>query len=378
VLPEEDMPYTEDGRPVDIVLNPLGVPSRMNLGQIMETHLGWAASMLGFHIATPVFDGAHAEDISEWLQDAGLPSDGKTWLRDGRTGDRFGRPITVGYIYMLKLAHLVDDKIHARSTGPYSMITQQPLGGKAQFGGQRFGEMEVWALEAYGAAYTLQELLTVKSDDVVGRVKTYEAIVKGENVLEPGVPESFKVLIKELQSLALDVKVLTETREEVEIRIADDDMSERAQEIGLLMGDEDPRLSQTALAEREAEVERIPVPGVPVEGEEAAEGDAVGEVEEIEEEEEELDDSAPLVSPTAKRGGDEDLIPTSPLGGLRATMTDDGEIVVDEVVDDEIPLAGAEEEEEDQGYVLEEDDEEAAEEEEEDEGPLAHSTDDDY
>jgi DNA-directed RNA polymerase subunit beta len=379
VLPEEDMPYTEDGRPVDIVLNPLGVPSRMNLGQIMETHLGWAASMLGFHIATPVFDGAHAEDISEWLQDAGLPSDGKTWLRDGRTGDRFGRPITVGYIYMLKLAHLVDDKIHARSTGPYSMITQQPLGGKAQFGGQRFGEMEVWALEAYGAAYTLQELLTVKSDDVVGRVKTYEAIVKGENVLEPGVPESFKVLIKELQSLALDVKVLTETREEVEIRIADDDMSERAQEIGLLMGDEDPRLSQTALAEREAEVERIPVPGVPVEGEEAAEGETVGEVEEVEEEEEELDDSAPLVSPSAKRGADDDLIPTSPLGGLRATMTDDGEIVVDEVVDDEIPIAGAaEEEEEDQGYVLEEDDEEAAEEEEEDEGPLAHSTDDDY
>ena len=269
VLPEEDMPYTEDGRPVDIVLNPLGVPSRMNLGQIMETHLGWAASMLGFHIATPVFDGAHAEDIAEWLQDAGLPSDGKTWLRDGRTGDRFGRPITVGYIYMLKLAHLVDDKIHARSTGPYSMITQQPLGGKAQFGGQRFGEMEVWALEAYGAAYTLQELLTVKSDDVVGRVKTYEAIVKGENVLEPGVPESFKVLIKELQSLALDVKVLTETREEVEIRIADDDMSERAQEIGLLMGDEDPRLSQTALAEREAEGGTHPASRrVPVDGEE--------------------------------------------------------------------------------------------------------------
>jgi DNA-directed RNA polymerase subunit beta len=253
VLPEEDMPYTEDGTPVDIVLNPLGVPSRMNLGQIMETHLGWAAKMLDMYIATPVFDGAHAEDIAEWLQDAGLPADGKTWLRDGRTGDRFGRPITVGMIYMLKLAHLVDDKIHARSTGPYSMITQQPLGGKAQFGGQRFGEMEVWALEAYGAAYTLQELLTVKSDDVVGRVKTYEAIVKGENVLEPGVPESFKVLIKELQSLALDVKVLTENREEIEIKIADDDMAERAQEIGLLMGDEDPRLSQTALAEREAE-----------------------------------------------------------------------------------------------------------------------------
>jgi DNA-directed RNA polymerase subunit beta len=375
------MPHLEDGTHVDVVLNPLGVPSRMNLGQIMETHLGWAASMLGFHIATPVFDGAHAEDIAEWLMDAGLPSDGKTWLRDGRTGDRFGRPITVGYIYMLKLAHLVDDKIHARSTGPYSMITQQPLGGKAQFGGQRFGEMEVWALEAYGAAYTLQELLTVKSDDVVGRVKTYEAIVKGENVLEPGVPESFKVLIKELQSLALDVKVLTETREEVEIRIADDDMSERAQEIGLLMGDEDPRLSQTALAEREAERERVPEVSnsVPVEGAEETEGDTVGEIEEPEEEEEELDDSAPLVSPSAKRGSDDDLLPTSPLGGLRATMTDDGEIVVDEVIDDEVPVAGAvEEEEEDQGYVLEEDDEELPEEEDEDEGPLAHSTDDDY
>ena len=380
VLPEEDMPYTEDGRPVDIVLNPLGVPSRMNLGQIMETHLGWAASMLGMHIATPVFDGAHAEDISEWLQDAGLPSDGKTWLRDGRTGDRFGRPITVGYIYMLKLAHLVDDKIHARSTGPYSMITQQPLGGKAQFGGQRFGEMEVWALEAYGAAYTLQELLTVKSDDVVGRVKTYEAIVKGENVLEPGVPESFKVLIKELQSLALDVKVLTETREEVEIRIQDDDMTERAQEIGLLMGDEDPRLSQTALAEREAERERVSAAALPVDGEVAEEGEAEEAVaEEVEEEEEELDDSAPLVSTAAKRGSEEDLLPPSPLGGLRATMTEDGEIVVDEVVDDEVvPTVVVEEEDEDQGYVLEDEEEELAEEEEEDEGPLAHSTDDDY
>jgi DNA-directed RNA polymerase subunit beta len=382
VLPEEDMPYTDDGRPVDIVLNPLGVPSRMNLGQIMETHLGWAASMLGMHIATPVFDGAHAEDIAEWLMDAGLPSDGKTWLRDGRTGDRFGRPITVGYIYMLKLAHLVDDKIHARSTGPYSMITQQPLGGKAQFGGQRFGEMEVWALEAYGAAYTLQELLTVKSDDVVGRVKTYEAIVKGENVLEPGVPESFKVLIKELQSLALDVKVLTETREEVEIRIADDDMSERAQEIGLLMGDDSLTPSQTALAEREAERDRIPEAGAPVEPgadeEGAAEGEVAGEIEEPEEEEEEIDDSAPLVSASAKRGSEDDLLPTSPLGGLRATMTDDGEIVVDEVVDDEPTAAVAEEEDEDQGYVLEDEDEELAEEEEEDEGPLAHSTDDDY
>jgi DNA-directed RNA polymerase subunit beta len=388
VLPEEDMPYLEDGTPVDIVLNPLGVPSRMNLGQIMETHLGWAAAMLGFHIATPVFDGAHAEDISEWLQDAGLPADGKTWLRDGRTGDRFGRPITVGYIYMLKLAHLVDDKIHARSTGPYSMITQQPLGGKAQFGGQRFGEMEVWALEAYGAAYTLQELLTVKSDDVVGRVKTYEAIVKGENVMEPGVPESFKVLIKELQSLALDVKVLTEQREEVEIRIQDDDMAERAQEIGLLMGDEDPRLSQTALAEREAERDRLSQAaaaalGTPVESDEEEEGEAAetaGPVdEEPEEEEEELDDTAPLVSaaPARGRAPDDDLLPTSPLGGLRATMTDDGEIVVDEIVDEDVPVA-TDEDDVDEGYVLEEEDEELADEAEEDEGPLAHSTDDDY
>jgi DNA-directed RNA polymerase subunit beta len=275
VLPEEDMPYLEDGTPVDIVLNPLGVPSRMNLGQILETHLGWAAKMLGMHIATPVFDGAHAEDIVEWLQDAGLPADGKTWVRDGRTGERFARPVTVGYIYMMKLAHLVDDKIHARSTGPYSMITQQPLGGKAQFGGQRFGEMEVWALEAYGAAYTLQELLTVKSDDVVGRVKTYEAIVKGENVMEPGVPESFKVLIKELQSLALDVKVLTENREEVEVRMPEDDMSaaERA-EIGLLMGEEEPRVTQTQVAVTEV----APEP----------------EEQEEEEDEEEVDDTKPV------------------------------------------------------------------------------------
>jgi DNA-directed RNA polymerase subunit beta len=275
VLPEEDMPYMEDGSPVDIVLNPLGVPSRMNLGQIMETHLGWAARMLGMSVATPVFDGAHAEDIAEWLQDAGLPADGKTWLRDGRSGERFSRPITVGMIYMLKLAHLVDDKIHARSTGPYSMITQQPLGGKAQFGGQRFGEMEVWALEAYGAAYTLQELLTVKSDDVVGRVKTYEAIVKGENVMEPGVPESFKVLIKELQSLALDVKVLTENREEVDIKTPEDEMGEsERREYGLLMGDEQSAVSQTVVATREAVAE------APVEVEE--------------EEEEEIDDSKPL------------------------------------------------------------------------------------
>src|SRR5690606_26094424 len=193
ILPEEDMPFLPDGTPVDVVLNPLGVPSRMNIGQVLETHLGWAAKAMGYHVATPVFDGATEEEIINMLKEAGLPETGKTILYDGRTGQPFDQPVTVGYIYLLKLVHLVDDKIHARSTGPYSLVTQQPLGGKAQFGGQRFGEMEVWALEAYGAAYTLQELLTVKSDDVVGRVKTYEAIVKGENVPEPGVPESFKV-----------------------------------------------------------------------------------------------------------------------------------------------------------------------------------------
>ncbi|MHB1551941.1 MAG: DNA-directed RNA polymerase subunit beta [Vulcanimicrobiaceae bacterium] len=336
VLPEEDMPYLEDGTPVDIVLNPLGVPSRMNLGQIMETHLGWAARMLGMDVATPVFDGAHAEDIAEWLQDAGLPADGKTWLRDGRTGERFSRPITVGMIYMLKLAHLVDDKIHARSTGPYSMITQQPLGGKAQFGGQRFGEMEVWALEAYGAAYTLQELLTVKSDDVVGRVKTYEAIVKGENVMEPGVPESFKVLIKELQSLALDVKVLTENREEIEIKIQDDDMGDRAQEIGLLMGDEDPRASQTVMAQREAEAQRVAI--------------GAGETPEVEEEEEEeIDDSKPIAS-----GPLTEPPPLPVRAGAEFEPVDTLALEEEETVE--------EEEEEDQGYVLEEEDEEDSEE----------------
>ncbi len=234
ILPEEDMPFLPDGTPVEIVLNPLGVPSRMNIGQVLETHLGWAARALGLQVATPVFDGAHENDLQEWLQKAGLPESGKTVLYDGRTGEAFDREITVGVVYMLKLAHLVDDKIHARSTGPYSLVTQQPLGGKAQFGGQRFGEMEVWALEAYGAAYTLQELLTVKSDDVVGRVKTYEAIVKGENVPEPGVPESFKVLIKELQSLGLDVKVLNELDEEIEIRELDDEPIREAQGLELL------------------------------------------------------------------------------------------------------------------------------------------------
>ena len=218
VLPEEDMPFMPDGTPIDILLNPLGVPSRMNLGQVLEVHLGGAAKALGWHVSTPVFDGATQEDVQELLEKAGMNKDGKTILYDGRTGEPFASPITVGVMYMLKLHHLVDDKIHARSTGPYSLVTQQPLGGKAQFGGQRFGEMEVWALEAYGAAYTLQEMLTVKSDDVVGRVKTYEAIVKGENVPEPGVPESFKVLVKELQSLGLDVRLYSENNEELELK----------------------------------------------------------------------------------------------------------------------------------------------------------------
>ncbi|MEI3395548.1 MAG: DNA-directed RNA polymerase subunit beta [Clostridia bacterium] len=218
VLPEEDMPFMPDGTPIDILLNPLGVPSRMNLGQILEVHLGGAAKALGWKVSTPVFDGATQEDVEELLKQAGMTEDGKSILYDGRTGEPFASPITVGVMYMLKLHHLVDDKIHARSTGPYSLVTQQPLGGKAQFGGQRFGEMEVWALEAYGAAYTLQEMLTVKSDDVVGRVKTYEAIVKGENIPEPGVPESFKVLVKELQSLGLDVRLYSEDNKELELK----------------------------------------------------------------------------------------------------------------------------------------------------------------
>ena len=223
ILPEEDMPFMPDGTPVDIVLNPLGVPSRMNLGQVLEVHLGMAAKLLGWKVATPVFDGATDEEIREMFREAGYSEDGKTTLYDGRTGEAFDHPITVGVMYMLKLHHLVDDKIHARATGPYSLVTQQPLGGKAQFGGQRFGEMEVWALEAYGAAYTLQEMLTVKSDDTVGRVKTYEAIVKGENVPEPGVPEGFKVLIKELQSLGLDVRLLSPDNQELELKENIDD-----------------------------------------------------------------------------------------------------------------------------------------------------------
>ena len=247
ILPEEDMPFLPDGTPLDIVLNPLGVPSRMNIGQVLEVHLGLAAKALGWHVATPVFDGAREDDIQKCLAAAGekaedalfekdgrpaiqfskcgIGPEGKLWVYDGRTGDRFDNPVTVGYMYMLKLHHLVDDKIHARSTGPYSLVTQQPLGGKAQFGGQRFGEMEVWALEAYGASRVLQEILTVKSDDVIGRVKTYEAIVKGENIPEPGIPEAFKVLIKELQSLALDIKVLGEDRREIAIRELEDEVA---------------------------------------------------------------------------------------------------------------------------------------------------------
>ncbi|MBE5772948.1 MAG: DNA-directed RNA polymerase subunit beta, partial [Clostridiales bacterium] len=245
VLPEEDMPFLADGTPLDIVLNPLGVPSRMNIGQVLEVHLGLASKALGWHVATPCFDGAQEEDIQDLLEMAaqkedgplydhngkpliqfskiGINRTGKLPVYDGRTGDRFDNPVTVGYMYYLKLHHLVDDKIHARSTGPYSLVTQQPLGGKAQFGGQRFGEMEVWALEAYGASHVLQEILTVKSDDTIGRVKTYEAIVKGENIPDPGVPESFKVLLKELQSLALDIKVLDVNKEEIEIRELEDD-----------------------------------------------------------------------------------------------------------------------------------------------------------
>jgi len=233
ILPEEDMPFLPDGTPVQVVLNPLGVPSRMNIGQVLEVHLGMACKLLGIHAATPVFDGATEHDVFDTMEEAGMARNGKWRLRDGRSGELFEREVTVGVMYMIKLAHMVDDKIHARSTGPYSLVTQQPLGGKAQFGGQRFGEMEVWALEAYGAAYTLQEILTVKSDDVVGRVKTYESIVKGENVPEPGVPESFKVLIKELQSLGMDVKILSGDEQEIEMKEIDDDEDSAGDKLNL-------------------------------------------------------------------------------------------------------------------------------------------------
>jgi DNA-directed RNA polymerase subunit beta len=231
ILPPEDMPFLPNGTPLDIVLNPLGVPSRMNIGQVLEVHLGIAAKEMGWKVMTPVFDGANEKDIEDCLILAGLDSDGKSILYDGRTGMPFDNRVTVGYMYFLKLLHLVDDKIHARSTGPYSLVTQQPLGGKAQFGGQRFGEMEVWALEAYGAAYTLQEILTVKSDDTLGRVKTYEAIVKGQNIPTPGVPESFKVLIKELQSLGLDIRVLDKEMHEVHIKESSEEDDNRPKSI---------------------------------------------------------------------------------------------------------------------------------------------------
>ncbi|MCQ2551589.1 MAG: DNA-directed RNA polymerase subunit beta [Clostridia bacterium] len=253
ILPQEDMPFLEDGTSLQVMLNPLGVPSRMNVGQVLEVHLGLAAKSKGWYIATPVFDGAREKDIMELLKECGYPETGKLKLRDGRTGEWFENPVTVGYMYMLKLHHLVDDKIHARSTGPYSLVTQQPLGGKAQFGGQRFGEMEVWALEAYGAAYTLQEILTVKSDDLIGRVKTYEAIVKGENIPSPGIPESFKVLIKEMQSLGLDVKVLSGDNEEIDIK-ADAELDEAKDYRKLVMEDNDLQNPEELLGEGFIEV----------------------------------------------------------------------------------------------------------------------------
>jgi len=287
IVPEEDMPFLEDGRPVDCILNPLGVPSRMNIGQILETHLGWAAAHGGENgdrqfVATPVFDGATPADVDaaliEWQdnhkdqpvtfkidkkQPAGSRCSGKLRVFNGRTGEPYDQPITIGYMYILKLLHLVDDKIHARSTGPYSLVTQQPLGGKAQFGGQRFGEMEVWALEAYGAAYTLQEMLTIKSDDTVGRVKAYEAIVKGENIPEPSIPESFKVLLKEMQSLALDVKVVAEDGGDVTVREEDDELLRAAEELGI---DLRPVAGRAAARDAEAQeleegAERIDVEG---------------------------------------------------------------------------------------------------------------------
>ena len=266
ILPEEDMPYMEDGTPIDIIFNPLGVPSRMNVGQVLETHLGWAAKKgwdgkstsknddNPIYCACPIFDSASEKNIMELLKKARLPENGKTVLFDGLGGNKIAEDITVGYIYVMKLLHLVDDKIHARSTGPYSLVTQQPLGGKAQFGGQRFGEMEVWALEAYGSAYALQEMLTIKSDDVVGRVKTYESIVKGENIDKPGIPESFKVLVKEMQSLALDVEVLSEEGKEVKVDTDQDEIMKTVEELGIdLIGQE--ALSIEEEGEEEEEVE---------------------------------------------------------------------------------------------------------------------------
>ncbi|EFQ47933.1 DNA-directed RNA polymerase, beta subunit [Lactobacillus iners LEAF 2053A-b] len=289
VCPEEDMPYLPDGRPVDICLNPMGVPSRMNIGQVLEMHLGIASKHLGVHVATPVFDGASEEDMWNMVREAGLGKDGKTVLYDGRTGEPFHNRVSVGVMYYLKLTHMVDDKLHARSIGPYSLVTQQPLGGKAQFGGQRFGEMEVWALEAYGAAYTLQEILTYKSDDVVGRVKAYEAIVKGEKIPKPGVPESFRVLVKELQSLGLDIKVLDSDKNEIELRDMDDDSDEHLNIDSLSKLAEQQEKKKLAEEAEEQEAEE----------QEAEETDQVDEQSNFDESDEEEEDFDDLEFPTS-------------------------------------------------------------------------------
>ncbi len=269
ILPEEDMPYLPDGRPVDIMLNPLGVPSRMNIGQILEVHLGMAGKKLGVHYATPVFDGATWEDIMEEMKAAGMAEDGKVELRDGRTGEPFDHRINVGVMYMVKLHHMVDDKLHARATGPYSLVTQQPLGGKAQFGGQRFGEMEVWALYAYGASHVLQEILTVKADDITGRVKVYESLVKGKVVDQAGVPESFRVLVKEFQALGLDVQVINDKDEVVEFKDIEEDEDDtdafRIEEIDVTTKDlqpEEPLPDYDYMEEEEEDLDDLEFPGI--------------------------------------------------------------------------------------------------------------------
>ena len=269
ILPEEDMPYLPDGRPVDIMLNPLGVPSRMNIGQILEVHLGMAGKKLGVHYATPVFDGATWEDIMEEMKEAGMAEDGKVELRDGRTGEPFDHRINVGVMYMVKLHHMVDDKLHARATGPYSLVTQQPLGGKAQFGGQRFGEMEVWALYAYGASHVLQEILTVKADDITGRVKVYESLVKGKVIDQAGVPESFRVLVKEFQALGLDVEVVNEKDEVVEFKDIEEDEDDsdafRIDEIDVTTSDlqpEEPIDNEYIEEEEEEDLDDLEFPGI--------------------------------------------------------------------------------------------------------------------
>ncbi len=324
ILPVEDMPFLPDGTPLEIVLNPLGVPSRMNVGQILETHLGWAAKALGLNMATPVFDGASGHDIEQLLEQVGRPKGGKTIVYDGRTGKAFDNEVTVGYVYMLKLFHLVDDKIHARSTGPYSLVTQQPLGGKAQFGGQRFGEMEVWALEAYGASYTLQEILTVKSDDVVGRVRTYEAIVKGENVPEPGVPESFKVLIKELQSLGMNMKVLNADKEEIEIREYDEDVNDSVRELNLNI----EGMEEDDVPARIASKPSLPVISDDEDSDEVAEGaDAQVDAEDDEDDDFDADALAKVLSQRFAKLPDD--------VSLDDEDEDDDEIVLDQDEDDE-------------------------------------------